>query len=272
VNDVVNELLKRGFFDKGIFERFSILTSRGIQRRYFKALERRKEVEAREELLLINKQDYPNIVLINSAVNISGENVYISVKNVNNSIENVDNFEQRVVKESKVNGGDSKSCESSKQPEEKPQPLLIQKIQEEEEKLGIILDKSLASKAVASGIDPTWLEGSFSFPVFVNEWLKENPKYWDKTAHEMTLLFASAFSWENLRKEYPLWKQGKKHELEEIEKLKALETARRNRPTKCECGKELEKFHGSWICRNCQIQFDFDEKALGWKWSKWFSD
>lgn len=33
-NDVVNELVKRDFFHKGLFERFAILTSNGIQRRY----------------------------------------------------------------------------------------------------------------------------------------------------------------------------------------------------------------------------------------------
>jgi hypothetical protein len=35
-NDVVNELIKRDFFHKGLFERFAILTSNGIQKRYIK--------------------------------------------------------------------------------------------------------------------------------------------------------------------------------------------------------------------------------------------
>jgi hypothetical protein len=35
-NDVVNELIRRGFFHKGLFERFSVLTSNGIQKRYIK--------------------------------------------------------------------------------------------------------------------------------------------------------------------------------------------------------------------------------------------
>lgn len=34
VNDIVNELLKRGFFDKDIFKKFKFLTSAGIQKRY----------------------------------------------------------------------------------------------------------------------------------------------------------------------------------------------------------------------------------------------
>jgi hypothetical protein len=36
VNDVVNECLKRGFFDESIFRRFGLLTSKGIQKRYIK--------------------------------------------------------------------------------------------------------------------------------------------------------------------------------------------------------------------------------------------
>lgn len=34
VNDVVQELLKRNFFDEGIFKRFKVLTSKAIQKRY----------------------------------------------------------------------------------------------------------------------------------------------------------------------------------------------------------------------------------------------
>lgn len=37
VMDIVNELVKRGFFDKSMFDSFSILTSTGFQKRYIKA-------------------------------------------------------------------------------------------------------------------------------------------------------------------------------------------------------------------------------------------
>jgi len=36
-NDIVKELLRRSFFDKALFERFGVLTSRGIQKRYLRA-------------------------------------------------------------------------------------------------------------------------------------------------------------------------------------------------------------------------------------------
>lgn len=45
VNDVVTELVKRGFFDKGIFNSFGLLTSKGIQTRYLEAVIGRKNVD-----------------------------------------------------------------------------------------------------------------------------------------------------------------------------------------------------------------------------------
>jgi len=47
VNDIVHELVKRGFFDRSIFDRFKILTSNGIQQRYLticKQLKREVEI------------------------------------------------------------------------------------------------------------------------------------------------------------------------------------------------------------------------------------
>lgn len=42
---IVESLLKWGFFDRGLFEKEGVLTSRGIQRRYFSIARRRKEAE-----------------------------------------------------------------------------------------------------------------------------------------------------------------------------------------------------------------------------------
>ena len=95
VNDVVYELLKRGFFDKSIFERFSILTSRGIQKRYFEATVRRKKVIVNPDFLLIDTSCYQNIVLCK-------HDVYNSGQNANNSEKIADIFQQSKVKESKV--------------------------------------------------------------------------------------------------------------------------------------------------------------------------
>jgi hypothetical protein len=58
VKDVVNELLKRGFFDEGIFKRFGLLTSKGIQKRYVKICTdaKRKEWQIPEKIDLIHRK------------------------------------------------------------------------------------------------------------------------------------------------------------------------------------------------------------------------
>ena len=77
VRDVVYELLKRGFFDKSIFERFSILTSKGIQRRYFDAMNRRKKVYCNADYLLVELPKYKNVDIIYVNVDIPEKNVDI---------------------------------------------------------------------------------------------------------------------------------------------------------------------------------------------------
>ena len=74
VKEVVKGLVKRSFFDKGVFESFQILTSRGIQSRYFEAVKRRQCVEARRELLLIDVSKFSNVHILE-------ENVYIDTTN-----------------------------------------------------------------------------------------------------------------------------------------------------------------------------------------------
>lgn len=60
IKPVIEELIKRGFFDKKLFDEFGILTSRGIQRRYAKACEdcKRKNwsIDTRWDLIGINQE------------------------------------------------------------------------------------------------------------------------------------------------------------------------------------------------------------------------
>ncbi|MBQ9860970.1 MAG: DUF4373 domain-containing protein, partial [Clostridia bacterium] len=75
VSEIVMAAIKRGIFDSTLYEKYGILTSVGIQKRYLEACTRRKEVTIKKAyLLLCNTQNFKN-------VNISGENVYISSKN-----------------------------------------------------------------------------------------------------------------------------------------------------------------------------------------------
>ena len=82
VSEIVSASMKRGIFDKTLYDRYSVLTSAGIQRRYLEAVSRRKNVELDKRYLLLDISE------IGDNVNISAENVYIS--------------KQSKVKESKV--------------------------------------------------------------------------------------------------------------------------------------------------------------------------
>ena len=92
VKDVVYELLKRGFFDRSIFERFGILTSRGIQNRYFEAIKRYKSIDVFGEYLLVDVSKIDNVNINTINVNINSNNV-----NINSQIEK----EKEIEKENK---------------------------------------------------------------------------------------------------------------------------------------------------------------------------
>ena len=77
VSDVVKELVKRGFFDESLFDRFAILTSRGIQKRYFEAVKRYNSVYVYNEYLLVDvsKMDNVHINTINVDINSNSANI-----------------------------------------------------------------------------------------------------------------------------------------------------------------------------------------------------
>ena len=104
VSEILNAAFKRGIFDKTLYEKYKILTSKGIQERCMKMCSRRKRFEVEKKYLLISVPD-------------SFENVYIKGENVNISEENVYIFTQSKVKErkeskvnkSKVNAGSGRA-------------------------------------------------------------------------------------------------------------------------------------------------------------------
>jgi DnaD/phage-associated family protein len=93
INDVINECLKWGLLSKELYDQYGILTSRGIQKRYIEATQRRKEVIFIREYLLIEltPKSYPEKVIVN-------------INSINDCInsEKTDINSQSKVKESKV--------------------------------------------------------------------------------------------------------------------------------------------------------------------------
>lgn len=95
---IISSLLERDFFDKSLFEKFSILTSRGIQKRFIEAASRRKEVIMIQEFLLIQHDVYNNP----AHIKLTGINVYNNSINVDNNSINANINPQSKVKKSKV--------------------------------------------------------------------------------------------------------------------------------------------------------------------------
>lgn len=89
VSEIVEASIRRGMFDKEKYDKYRVLTSKGIQTRYFEAVSRRKVLEV----------DY-NILLVDVAQILP--NVYISAKNVNIFSKNADIERQSKVEKSRV--------------------------------------------------------------------------------------------------------------------------------------------------------------------------
>ncbi len=94
VSEVIKATIKRGIFDKEMFLKYGILTSVGIQKRYFEAAKRRNEIEVEKSYLLLSALQIP-------------KNVNIIQKNVCRNSKNVCRNQQSKVKESKVNNNSS---------------------------------------------------------------------------------------------------------------------------------------------------------------------
>ena len=79
VSEIVARCIKRGIFDEGMFKKSGILTSHGIQQRYYECAERRKGEKIKPEyLLLCNTQKNKNADNSSKNAYISNKNAYIS--------------------------------------------------------------------------------------------------------------------------------------------------------------------------------------------------
>lgn len=58
VSEIVAASVKRGMFDQEVFRKYRVLTSRGIQKRYFEAVSRRKEIEVEDSILLVDPAQF----------------------------------------------------------------------------------------------------------------------------------------------------------------------------------------------------------------------
>ena len=81
VSNIIETCIKRGIFNKDLHDKYHVLTSEKIQRDYFRAVSRRKQIFVKPEYLLVDPAQIC-------------KNVSIFLENVNNSLKNVDNSKQ----------------------------------------------------------------------------------------------------------------------------------------------------------------------------------
>jgi len=74
VQAIVDDAIRWGFFDKKAYREHQVLTSSGIQKRYLEATKRRNEIKMYAKILLIDINEYINIVLVNN--NPTNVNIY----------------------------------------------------------------------------------------------------------------------------------------------------------------------------------------------------
>ena len=90
VSEIVGAAIKRGIFDKGMYDNYKILTSHGIQARYLEAKRRGTRVVIEKRYLLLSSAEF-------------SDNVYINEVFVDNNSINVYKSTQRKEKEIKEN-------------------------------------------------------------------------------------------------------------------------------------------------------------------------
>lgn len=66
VTETVEKAVQVDFFNSVIWKQYAILTSAGIQRRFFEAVSRRSEVHVRREILLIDISDSKNLINVSN--------------------------------------------------------------------------------------------------------------------------------------------------------------------------------------------------------------
>lgn len=89
VEETLKKCLQVGFFEKNLFDRYHILTSRGIQKRFFEITKRRKNFHVDQRYLLVNVTG-TGVIVTETPVNVTETGVIVC------------NGTQSKVKESKV--------------------------------------------------------------------------------------------------------------------------------------------------------------------------
>lgn len=81
VKETVSYCLQIGLFDKGLFDRWSVLTSRGIQRRFWAVLSERRSKIAYEEYWLLDDEECKGLVKVSRDTHLQPTNANLQPTN-----------------------------------------------------------------------------------------------------------------------------------------------------------------------------------------------
>lgn len=104
VNVYINSALSRNIFSQELFDKYKILTSRGIQKRFIEACKRRKQIEITREICLIDFDELQYRDLKNKIVYVSNNSINVNINSVEEELmlHDVNNNSQKKEEESKV--------------------------------------------------------------------------------------------------------------------------------------------------------------------------
>jgi hypothetical protein len=150
-----------------------------------------------------------------------------------------------------------------------PPPLFFEQIKNKIIEMGYHLDDEDLEILIAK-TDPEWFKG-FTFIDFIADTVQES--YAEKTKRERGRIFRKLLlDADNLRLEYPQWKNDQEKEAAEkdirkkregatSEKKAKIQEARDLIPKLCECGKPLDE---TLSCLDCKVSYEFDENIPGY--------
>lgn len=121
INEIVQACIRRDFFSEKLYQKYHILTSSGIQKRYFNAVARRGKVEVKKEYLLISV-DKNRVNVCNNSINVDNNSINVD-KNSQSREE-----KKREEKSIKENTTYSLLPDGSTQPENPPDETPYQEV------------------------------------------------------------------------------------------------------------------------------------------------
>lgn len=84
VSELIAACIRRGIFSEEMYNRYSILTSKGVQERYFEATSRRVHSKLKDEYLLVSVTDF-KINVAEMPISVAEKGIYVGIKDTKES-------------------------------------------------------------------------------------------------------------------------------------------------------------------------------------------